>query len=98
MIVKELDGLSSEDKFTKAGRVAEEQMVYYLRRAFKEDKNVCVFNDLRLEQEQDAAQIDHLILHRYGITIVEGCVAKTLKGQENSISGVQIMQLLQRFG
>jgi hypothetical protein len=71
MIVKELDGLSSEDKFAKAGRVAEEQMVYYLRRAFKEDKNVCVFNDLRLEQEQDAAQIDHLILHRYGITIVE---------------------------
>jgi len=27
MIVKELDGLSSEDKFAKAGRVAEEQMV-----------------------------------------------------------------------
>lgn len=34
-------------------------------------KNIYVFNDLRLEQEQDAAQIDHLILHRYGATIVE---------------------------
>lgn len=71
MITKELDVLSTADKFAKAGRTAEEQMVYYLRRAFKDDKNIYVFNDLRLEQEQDAAQIDHLILHRYGATIVE---------------------------
>jgi hypothetical protein len=71
MIVKELDELSAADKFAKAGRAAEEQMVYYLRRAFADDKNIYVFNDLRLEQEQDAAQIDHLILHRYGATIIE---------------------------
>lgn len=71
MIAKELDVLSTADKFAKAGRTAEEQMVYYLRRAFKDDKNIYVFNDLRLEQEQEAAQIDHLILHRYGATIVE---------------------------
>lgn len=71
MIIKELDELSAVDKFAKAGRAAEEQMVYYLRRAFADDKNIYVFNDLRLEQEQDAAQIDHLILHRCGATIVE---------------------------
>ncbi len=71
MIVKELEQLSSEDKFIKAGQAAEAQMVYYLRRAFKDDKNIYVFNNLRLEQEQDAAQIDHLILHRYGVAIVE---------------------------
>lgn len=39
MIAKELDVLSTADKFAKAGRTAEEQMVYYLRRAFKDDKN-----------------------------------------------------------
>lgn len=49
MIIKELDEVSLEDKFVKAGRVAEEQMVYYLRRAFADDKNIYVFNNLRLE-------------------------------------------------
>ena len=77
MIAKELDELSKEDKFAKAGRAAEEQMLYYLRWAFKDDKNIYVFNDLRLEQEQDAAQIDHLILHQYGATIVESKSATT---------------------
>lgn len=71
MIVKELDEFSSESKLVKAGQVAEEQMAYYLRRAFKDDKDIFVFNHLRLEQEQDAAQMDHLILHQYGIFIVE---------------------------
>jgi uncharacterized protein (DUF924 family) len=30
MIVKELDEFSSANKFTKAGRAAEEQIAYYL--------------------------------------------------------------------
>ncbi len=71
MIVKELDEFSSADKFAKAGRAAEEQIVHYLRRAFADDKKILVFNNLRLECEQDSAQIDHLILYRYGIIIVE---------------------------
>lgn len=41
-ILKEPDKLACEDKFTKAGR-AEEQMAYYLRRAFQDDKNIFVF-------------------------------------------------------
>lgn len=63
MIVKELDWFISQDRFAKAGREAEEQMSFYLRRAFADNQNIYVLNDLRLEYEDDAAQIDHLILH-----------------------------------
>jgi hypothetical protein len=71
MIIKELDPMILEDKFAKAGRSAEEQMAYYLRRAFANDKNILVFNGLRLTKDEDAAQIDHLILHKYGVIVVE---------------------------
>lgn len=71
MIIKELDQFVAEDKFAKAGQVAEEQMAHYLNRAFKNDQNVQVFNGIRLEKNQDAAQIDHLILSQYGVIIIE---------------------------
>ncbi|WP_009634144.1 nuclease-related domain-containing protein [Synechocystis sp. PCC 7509] len=71
MIVKELDPFIPQDKFAKAGKEAEQQMSFYLRRAFADDKNIYVFNDLRLEYEGDAAQIDHLIFHQYGMIIIE---------------------------
>ena len=71
MIVKELDAFIPQDKFAKAGKEAEEQMSFYLRRAFADNQNIYVFNDLRLEYEDDAAQIDHLIFHQYGVIIIE---------------------------
>lgn len=37
MILKELDPFSSADVLEKAGRQAEEQMAFYLRRAFKDE-------------------------------------------------------------
>lgn len=71
MIIKELDQSVAEDKFAKAGRVAEEQMAHYLNRAFKNDQSVRIFNGIRLEKDQDAAQIDHLVLSQYGVIIIE---------------------------
>ncbi len=71
MILKELDPFISEDRFERAGRVAEEQLAFYLRRAFVDDKDILVFNNLRFEKDDDAAQIDHLVLHKYGMIIVE---------------------------
>lgn len=71
MIVKELDPFIPHDKFAKAGKEAEQQMSFYLRRAFADNKNIYVFNDLRLEHGDDAAQIDHLIFHQYGMIIIE---------------------------
>lgn len=71
MIVKEPEISASEDKFIKAGQVAEKQMAFYLRRVYGNDQNLRIFHDLRLEKDNEAAQIDHLILHQYGFIIVE---------------------------
>lgn len=72
MIVKELDPFTAgNDKFMAAGRAAEEQLAFYLKRAFERDPKTLVFNGLRFEREGDAAQIDHLLMHPWGIIIVE---------------------------
>lgn len=71
MIFKELDPFSSDDKFAKIGRAAEEQMAFYFKRFFGNDPNVLVLNGIRLEADGDAAQVDHLVIHSHGLAIVE---------------------------
>ena len=71
MIVKELERIETSDKFEQAGYYAESQLAFYLKREFQNDPLFLVFNNLRLEKAGDACQIDHLILHRYGMIIIE---------------------------
>ncbi|MCE1182997.1 MAG: NERD domain-containing protein [Rhodocyclales bacterium] len=71
MIYKELDAFSGDDKFARAGRAAEERMAFYLKRFFAADPELLVLNGIRLEHADDAAQVDHLIIHPYGLVIVE---------------------------
>ncbi len=71
MIVKELDPFQANGKYQKAGRAAEEKMAFYLRVNFDDDKDVHVLNSIRLELDDGAVQIDHLILHPWGMIIVE---------------------------
>jgi|SRR5579859_3211868 len=74
MICKERDKGEhpAHDKFSEAGAKAEEQMAFYLKRAFHNDTEVWVFNDLRYETDDgDAAQVDHLVLHRSGFVLIE---------------------------
>ena len=71
MIVKDMDGAQSKDKYAQAGYAAEKQMAFYLKRTFGEDPNVLVLNGIRISQGDDAAQIDHLLLHEFGMVIVE---------------------------
>ncbi len=71
MIKKELDPFVAEDRFSIAGRKAEEQMAFYLKRFFASSADVFVLNGIRLERDNDAAQMDHLVLHRYGVIVVE---------------------------
>ena len=71
MIVKELDRFEGSDTLARAGRAAEEQMAFYLKRAFAADPSLRILNGIRLEQGGDAAQMDHLVIHPCGITIVE---------------------------
>ncbi len=71
MIVKDHQAAPTSDKAQRAGDAAEKQMAFYLRRAYGSQPDVHVFHNLRFERGEDAAQIDHLILHRGGAIIVE---------------------------
>ena len=54
-------------------------MAHYLQRAFAADVDIHVLHDLRLEDAEQpgddgspgACQIDHLVVHRWGMFIVE---------------------------
>lgn len=76
MIIKERDSSEHLDSgdLSRAGAKAEKQMAHYLRRAFGTSADVLVLNDIRIEVEdsvKEAVQIDHLLIHRYGLIIVE---------------------------
>lgn len=71
MILKELDPFTGSDKFAVAGRRAEEQMAHYLKRFFGGSSEVDVLNYLRIDLQGEVAQTDHLVLHPFGLTIVE---------------------------
>lgn len=81
-IVKEADHVvndaQSKSRLIQAGRDAERDMAFYLRRAFGEDARVHVFHDLRLMRGEEVAQIDHLLLHRHGAFIIE---SKSITGE-----------------
>ncbi len=71
MIVKDDLARHSTDRFQRAGNEAEQQMAFYLKRAFGDNPTVHVFHNLRLKDGLEVAQIDHLILHRYGAILIE---------------------------
>jgi hypothetical protein len=72
MIVKELDPLPpNASRQHQAGRRAEEQMAFYLRRAFGEETTVNVLNGLRVERQGEVAQIDHLLITPHGFILIE---------------------------
>ncbi|MBD2318345.1 nuclease-related domain-containing protein [Phormidium tenue] len=71
MIIKELDPIETNDPLLQAGFRAESQLAFYLKREFKDDPLFLIFNNLRFEKAGDACQIDHLVLHRYGMIIIE---------------------------
>ncbi|MBX3387207.1 MAG: NERD domain-containing protein [Phycisphaeraceae bacterium] len=81
MISKPFDELPTlpNDLRRKAGYVAEKQLAFYLHRDFATDAEVRVLNGLRLVDPDQpehhggdgVAQIDHLVLHRWGAFIIE---------------------------
>jgi len=61
-----------------AGDRQEQDVAFYLRRAFKDDGNILVLNDYRFTHNGETAQIDHLIVHRAGFIIIE---SKSIYGE-----------------
>ncbi len=60
------------------GHEAERKMAFYLNRAFGEMDSIHVINDLRLERKGEVAQIDHLVIHKHGLIIIE---SKSVAGE-----------------
>ncbi len=71
MILKEKQLTNSQDSKIRAGEEAEKQMAFYLKRTLGKLKDCFVLNDLRIIHDGDVAQIDHLIVSRFGLFIVE---------------------------
>lgn len=64
MIVKDKEIAYSGDK-------QEQDVASFLHSAFKDSKEIFVFNDIRIEHDGEVAQIDHLILYIYGFILIE---------------------------
>jgi len=90
MIVKERIADEHHDTglMASAGARAEAQMAHYLKRAFGDDPLVRVFHDLRLPDVGEAAQIDHLVLYRGGLVLIESksVTSKVRINRENEFS------------
>lgn len=71
MIIKHLDPFEASEKYAVAGRRAEEKMAFYLKVDFEDETDIHVINGLRVELDDGAVQIDHLVIHPYGMIIVE---------------------------
>jgi ssDNA-binding Zn-finger/Zn-ribbon topoisomerase 1 len=71
VILKEKEFSNSLDVKIKAGEAAEKQMAFYLNRAFRKNDDCFVINDLRIIHDEDVAQIDHLIVSKFGLFIIE---------------------------
>lgn len=94
MIIKEIEPFRGTDKFQIAGRQAEEQMAFYLRRYFGESHDVYVINNLSLGRDGESLQIDHLVIHQNGLVIIE---SKSVAGQITITNDLQWIRRYEKF-
>lgn len=62
---------ASERQKAAAGWRAEAALQHYLKRALADGRSVHLISGLRIECDGEAAEIDHLVISRYGVVIVE---------------------------
>lgn len=78
MILKDKVVSSTTSPTFKAGQKQEQDVAFFLRRHFKDDSKVFVFNDLKFKHNDETAQIDHLILYPHGFILIE---SKSITGE-----------------
>lgn len=71
MILKPYGDREERDPRRSAGRSVERQVAHYLDRHFGDATNVLLLHDLRIELDGEVAQMDHLVVHSFGVAIVE---------------------------
>ncbi|MBW3526100.1 NERD domain-containing protein [Shewanella sp. NKUCC05_KAH] len=77
MILKTKTLQNTQTPQTIAGQKQEQDVAFYLRRAFKDHPEVLVINDFRFTFNDETAQVDHLIIYPYGFVLIE---SKSIKG------------------
>ncbi|SUI81773.1 nuclease-related domain-containing protein [Shewanella morhuae] len=77
MILKTKSFQNTQTPQAIAGQKQEQDVAFYLRRAFKDHPEVLVINDFRFAFNGETAQIDHLIIYPYGFVLIE---SKSMKG------------------
>lgn len=94
MIIKIADAVHDASLRAQAGSRAEQDMAFYLRRAFGSHRaDVFVFNDIRIVHEGEVAQIDHLVLHTFGVFVIE---SKSVSGEVHIAQSGQFVRIFGR--
>jgi len=78
MILKDKTLQNAVSPTAKAGQKQEQDVAFFLRRAFKDHKQVYVINDFKFSHNDETAQIDHLIVYPYSFVLIE---SKSIKGE-----------------
>lgn len=71
MVLKELDLFAGRTPDEIAGRIVQDRMAYQLRRFFGKSTEVDVLNYLRVGSGNGVAHVDHLLLHPFGLIVLE---------------------------
>ncbi|MCL1048618.1 NERD domain-containing protein [Shewanella abyssi] len=77
MILKTKSPQNAQSPQAVAGLKQEQNVAFFLRRAFKDHPEVLVINDFKFSFNDETAQIDHLIIYPYGFVLIE---SKSIKG------------------
>ncbi len=77
MILKTKQLQNSKSPQAIAGQKQEQDVAFFLRRAYKDNPQVLVINDFKFTFNDETAQIDHLIIYPYGFVLIE---SKSIKG------------------
>jgi transcription elongation factor Elf1 len=78
MILKDKTLQNTVSPTAKAGQTQEQDVAFFLRRAFKDHKQVYIINDFKFTHNNETAQIDHLIVYTYGFVLIE---SKSITGE-----------------
>jgi len=78
MILKDKTLQNVVSPTAKAGQKQEQDVAVFLRRAFKDHKQVFVINDFKFTHNNETVQIDHLIVYTFGFILIE---SKSIKGE-----------------
>lgn len=78
MILMDKKLVDAKSASVVAGQKQEQDVAFFLRREFKDHPEVFVFNDYKFTHNDETAQIDHLILYKYGFILIE---SKSIAGE-----------------